>query len=48
DPLGGSHYVEALTDEIERQAVAYLAAIDELGGASKALDYMQEEIHQAA
>ena len=48
DPLGGSHYVEALTDEIERQAVAYLDAIDEFGGASKALDYMQEEIHQAA
>jgi methylmalonyl-CoA mutase N-terminal domain/subunit len=48
DPLGGSHYVEALTDEIERQAVQYLDAIDELGGASKALDYMQQEIHQAA
>ena len=48
DPLGGSYYVEALTDEIERKAVQYLEVIDELGGASKALDYMQEEIHQAA
>ena len=48
DPLGGSHYVEALTDEIERRAVEYLDAIDELGGASKAIDYMQEEVHQAA
>jgi methylmalonyl-CoA mutase N-terminal domain/subunit len=48
DPLGGSHFVEALTDDIERQAVEYLAGIDERGGASKALDYMQEEIHQAA
>ena len=48
DPLGGSYYVEALTDEIERRAVEYLDAIDELGGASKAIDYMQEEVHQAA
>ena len=48
DPLGGSHYVEALTDEIERIALEYLEKIDELGGASKAIDYMQEEIHQAA
>ncbi|MDH3272466.1 MAG: methylmalonyl-CoA mutase family protein [Gemmatimonadota bacterium] len=48
DPLGGSYYVEALTDEVERQAGEYLERIAELGGASKALDYMQEEIHQAA
>ncbi len=48
DPLGGSHYVEALTDEIERRAVQYLDVIDELGGASKAIDYMREEIHRAA
>ena len=48
DPLGGSHYVEALTDEIERLAREYLEQIDDLGGASKAIDYMQEEIHRAA
>lgn len=48
DPLGGSHYVEALTDEVERRAMEYLTAIDERGGASRAIDYMQEEIHQAA
>jgi methylmalonyl-CoA mutase N-terminal domain/subunit len=48
DPLGGSYYVEALTDEIERLAREYLARIDELGGAAKAIDFMQEEIHQAA
>lgn len=48
DPLGGSHYVEALTDEIESAALAYLEQIDELGGASRAIDFMQEEIHQAA
>lgn len=48
DPLGGSHYVEALTDEVERLAVEYLEKIDEMGGASHAIEYMQEEIHQAA
>ena len=48
DPLGGSHYIEALTDEIERRAVEYLDAIDELGGAAQAIDYMQEEIQRAA
>ena len=48
DPLGGSHYIEALTDEIERRAVEYLDAIDELGGAAEAIDYMAEEIHRAA
>ena len=48
DPLGGSHYVEELTDEIERLAMEYLSKIDEMGGASEAIEYMQEEIHQAA
>jgi methylmalonyl-CoA mutase, N-terminal domain len=48
DPLGGSHYVEALTDEIEGMARAYLDTIDEMGGASKAIAFMQEEIHRSA
>ena len=48
DPLGGSHYVEALTDEVERRAVEYVERITELGGAAKSIEYMQEEIHQAA
>ena len=48
DPLGGAHFVEELTDEVERLAIEYLERIDELGGAAKAIDYMQEEIHQAA
>ena len=48
DPLGGSHYVEALTDEVERRAVEYLERIDDMGGASRAIDFMQEEIHQSA
>src|SRR6201747_1017858 len=32
DPLGGSYFVESLTDELERQAYEYFAKIDELGG----------------
>lgn len=48
DPLGGSHYIEALTDEIEARAVEYLEKIDAMGGAARAIEYMQEEIHQAA
>ena len=48
DPLGGSYYVEALTDQIESAAVNYLDTIEELGGASKAIEYMVEEIQTAA
>lgn len=48
DPLGGSHYVEALTDEVEARAREYLDRIEEMGGAAKAIGYMQDEIHQAA
>jgi len=48
DPLGGSYFVEALTDEIEEAARAYLERIDEMGGASRAIEYMQNEIHRAA
>ncbi len=48
DPLAGSYYVEALTDEIEERARAYLATIEEMGGAAGAVPFMQEEIHKAA
>jgi len=48
DPLAGSYYIEALTDEIEKRAMEYIQQIEELGGAAKAVDFMQEEIHQAA
>jgi methylmalonyl-CoA mutase N-terminal domain/subunit len=48
DPLGGSYFVEALTDEIETQAQTYLERIEELGGAAQSVGYMQEEIHRAA
>src|SRR5687767_5374073 len=48
DPLGGSYYVEALTDRLEEQAREYLARIDELGGAARAIAYIQGEIERAA
>jgi methylmalonyl-CoA mutase N-terminal domain/subunit len=48
DPLAGSWFVEQLTDEIEARARGYLERIDDLGGAARAVHYMQEEIHQAA
>ncbi len=50
DPLGGSHYVEALTDEIERQARELLAAVEGLGGAARGVErgYFQDEIGRAA
>jgi methylmalonyl-CoA mutase N-terminal domain/subunit len=48
DPLGGSHYVEALTDAVEREALRYVGEIGELGGSSRAIAYMQDEIQRAA
>jgi methylmalonyl-CoA mutase N-terminal domain/subunit len=50
DPLGGSHYVEALTDRIEEEARALLAQIERGGGAAAAIargDF-QEAIHRSA
>ncbi len=50
DPLAGSYFVERLTNEIEERAQAYIARIDELGGALRAteLGYIQREIQEAA
>ncbi len=48
DPFAGSWAVESLTDEIEARALAYIERIDEMGGAARAVAFMQEEIHQAA
>jgi methylmalonyl-CoA mutase N-terminal domain/subunit len=48
DPLAGSYFVEELTNQIEWRARRYLEAIDERGGAARAVDYMKEEIHRAA
>jgi methylmalonyl-CoA mutase, N-terminal domain len=50
DPLGGSYYIEWLTDEIERQANDYIRRIDDLGGALRAVEegFIQREIQDAA
>ena len=50
DPLGGSYYVEALTDDLERAALDYLAEIEALGGTLAALEggFQQHQIQEAA
>jgi methylmalonyl-CoA mutase N-terminal domain/subunit len=50
DPLAGSYYIESLTDELEHRAWGYIARIDELGGAVRAIEqgYIQREIEEAA
>jgi methylmalonyl-CoA mutase N-terminal domain/subunit len=50
DPLGGSYFVEALTDRMEQSAYEYFKKIDELGGMVDAvkLNYPQREIADAA
>jgi methylmalonyl-CoA mutase N-terminal domain/subunit len=50
DPLGGSYFVEALTDELERQAYEYFQQIDELGGVIPAIEagYQMREIAEAS
>ncbi len=50
DPLGGSYYVEALTDKIEKECWEYIRKIDDLGGAVAAIEkgYIQKEIQESA
>jgi methylmalonyl-CoA mutase N-terminal domain/subunit len=50
DPLGGSYYVEALTEEIEKRARDYIQKIDQMGGAVTAIEkgYIQQEIQESA
>ena len=48
DPLGGSYVIEHITNAIEEEALTYLRQIDERGGSSRSVDFMQEEIHRAA
>ena len=50
DPMGGSYYVEALTNEVEERAWAYIDRIDRLGGAVEAIEagFYQDEIADAA
>src|SRR5699024_801000 len=50
DPLGGSYFIENLTDQIEKNVNQYIYKIDEYGGAVQAIEegYMQREIHYKA
>ena len=50
DPLGGSYFLESLTDAVEEQAQAYIQSIDEMGGMLIAIEngYVQREIQEAA
>ena len=50
DPLGGSYYVESLTNAIEAAAMKLIAKIDDLGGAIKAIEqgFIQKEIQDSA
>ncbi|MBI4544127.1 MAG: methylmalonyl-CoA mutase, partial [Gemmatimonadetes bacterium] len=48
DPLGGSYYIEALTDALEARARGYLETVDRLGGAAGSIAFFQDEIQRAA
>ena len=50
DPLGGSYFIEALTDEMERQAETYFKQIEDLGGVIPAIEasFFQKEIADSA
>ena len=50
DPLAGSYYIESLTSDIEKKAMDYIKKIDEMGGATKAIErgYIQKEIQDSA
>jgi methylmalonyl-CoA mutase N-terminal domain/subunit len=50
DPLGGSYFIEALTDELEQRASELIEHVEELGGAVEAIErgFVQREIEEAA
>jgi methylmalonyl-CoA mutase, N-terminal domain len=50
DPLGGSYYVEALTDQLEREAEAMFTEIETVGGVVAGLEqgWFQRKIHESA
>jgi methylmalonyl-CoA mutase N-terminal domain/subunit len=50
DPLGGSYYLESLTNEIEQRAWEYIEKIEGMGGAVQAIEsgFYQDEIHESA
>jgi methylmalonyl-CoA mutase N-terminal domain/subunit len=50
DPLGGSYFIESLTDELENRARSYIEHIDQIGGMLEAIEtgFVQYEIQEAA
>lgn len=50
DPLAGSYYLESLTDEVERRAFAWLAKVDDRGGAIAAVEsgWLEQTVSDAA
>jgi len=48
DPFAGSHYIEALTDEIESRAWDLIDKVEQLGGSVEALEFIQREIEESA
>ena len=48
DPIGGSYYVEALTNRMEQEALEYLREVEEQGGSAQAIGFIQEQIDKAA
>lgn len=50
DPLGGSYFLESLTNTVEREAMGYIERIDSLGGALAAIEegFIQREIQESS
>ncbi len=50
DPMGGSYFIETLTDQVEEKAWKYITRIDEMGGSVAAIEagYMQQEIARSS
>ncbi len=50
DPLGGSYFIETITDHIEEEVMRYIERIDEMGGAVEAIEkgFIQKEIQASA
>jgi methylmalonyl-CoA mutase N-terminal domain/subunit len=50
DPIGGSYFIESLTDDIENKSLEYIKKIDQMGGAAVAIEngFIQREIHNSA
>ena len=48
DPFAGSYFIEGLTDEIEERSWELIGKVDEMGGSTQALEFIQKEIEESA